>query len=584
MYITMLRGSRCTLWSRYDDLHRVDFSLRCFSDRREDKEEMKFAFASRRSEVLSTRGLISTSNPLASQIGIKILEEGGNAADACVAVAAALNVVEPCSTGIGGDAFALYFDAETKVVSAINGSGRSPARLNKAYLLDKGLVSGDGWKDVHHASTAMVPGACAAWFDLVERHGSLSMKEILKPAIELAERGFPVAEITARVWKQHEALLQRTQARELLTAEGQAPEFASVFRNPGLAKTFRAISKSGRDAFYGEGEIATAMSEAVQSAGGVLEASDIHLHKSTFEDPISTVYRNRFRVYECAPNGQGLAALIALNICERFQNFDSMSAGEQMHIQIEAMRLAFADAAAFIGDSDFENTLNTEALLSKQYASERAALIDLNQATLFEHGNPRHSCDTVYFACVDENGNGCSFINSNYKGFGTGIVPSGWGFSIQNRGCNFYVGHDESHPNFVGPKKRSYHTIIPALVTHADSGNLFSVMGVMGEYMQPQGHLQTMMNLFHNDQIGPQESLDRCRFCIDFQGAGVKLEEGMSGQVVEYLKARGHAVEIVTSWDRKVFGRGQILLAGKDGGVRRAGCDPRSDGLALGQI
>lgn len=287
-----------------------------------------------------------------------------------------------------------------------------------------------------------------------------------------------------------------------------------------------------------------------------------------------------------------MAALIALNICETF-SWESLSPAQRLHVQVEAMRLAFADVNYYVADP--EHSVATAGLLDKEYARQRATLIRMDSASLPEKGRPRLSCDTVYFCAVDRFGNACSFINSNYNGFGTGIVPEGYGFSLQNRGENFYFGNDKSHPNLVGPNKRSYHTIIPAMVTHNDSGRLFAAAGVMGGFMQPQGHLQVLMSMFE-DRLSPQESLDRCRFCIDPFGDALNVEAGVDAEIVEHLKKLGHKVNVVDSWGRKVicwidfwlyshslqlFGRGQVIQV-DDNGVRRAGCDPRSDGISMG--
>lgn len=414
-------------------------------------------FPSRRSPVYSRRGIVATSQPLASAAGIEVLSKGGNAADAAVAAAAALNVTEPTSTGIGGDMFALYFDSQTKQVTALNGSGRASSALTLDRLKREGLLADS--LPPFHPHTITIPGACAGWCDLIEKHGSLSMTEILAPAIRLAEEGFPVAPITAHFWARgaERQLKSALNGREL-TIDGCAPKAGEVFRDPGLARTFKVVAEQGAVGFY-QGPIAESIVTVIKEAGGCVSAEDLASHVSTWENPISVDYRG-LRVYECPPNGQGITALIALNILEGFDlaALDATSP-EKMHLMIEALRLAFADAKWYVSDPAFAK-IPVKELLSKEYAGERRKLINTHHATLdFQRGAPVASSDTVYLSVVDGMGNACSFINSNYMGFGTGIVPKGWGFTLQNRGHNFSL--DPNHPNCLAPRKRPYHTIIP---------------------------------------------------------------------------------------------------------------------------
>lgn len=533
-------------------------------------------FGSRRSPVAGRGGMVAASQPLAVAAGLELLRRGGNAADAAVATAAALNVTEPTSTGIGGDCFALYFDAATKKISALNGSGRAPAALTLDLLKRQGF----GELPPYHAHTVTVPGAAAGWFDLIETHGSLPLADILAPAIRLAEDGFPVAPITSYFWGRGAAnqLSKAPNGREL-TVEGRAPRAGEIFRNPGLARTLRALAEGGKAAFY-QGEVAQAIVGVLKEAGGTLSAQDLAEHTSTWDAPISTTYRG-FRVWECPPNGQGLAALLALNILEEFdlKALEPLSV-ERFHLMIEAMRLAFADTRWFVADPA-TNPAPLDALLSKDYATKRRALIDRKHASLdLQHGTPTSSSDTVYFSVVDGDGNACSFINSNYYGFGTGIVPKGWGFTLQNRGFGFSL--DSMHPNALAPCKRPYHTIIPALITNEDDGSLIACFGVMGGFMQPQGHLQVAVGLI-DDQLDPQSALDRPRFCIEDGTAGgaVAIEDGVPAVTLAGLETLGHAVKPVAGMERAVFGRGQVILRERATGVLWGGSDPRADGLAM---
>ncbi|HEU0295036.1 MAG TPA: gamma-glutamyltransferase family protein [Anaerolineales bacterium] len=557
------------------------------------------SFNSRRSSVYGKGGMVATSQPLATAAGLEILSGGGNAADAAVAAGAALNVTEPTSTGIGGDMFALYYAADTKRVTALNGSGRAPASLTLERLKKDGFSTE---LSPFHAHTVTVPGACAGWFDLVERHGSLTMAEILAPAIRLAEQGFPVAPITARSWQRGaERQLKSARNGQELTIDGRGPNAGEIFRNSGLARTFKSIAEGGKSAYY-EGAIADSIVSVIEEAGGCMSADDLASHVSTWEEPISVDYRG-YRVYECPPNGQGITALIALNILEGFDlaSLPPLSV-ERMHLMIEAMRLAFVDSRWYVADPEFSN-IPVKELLSKEYANERRKLIDRQRATLDpKSGTPVSSSDTVYLSVVDKFGNACSFINSNYWGFGTGIVPKGWGFTLQNRGYNFRL--DPEHPNCLAPRKRPYHTIIPAMVTRApeahrdysersrrDSGGavethveekLYASYGVMGGFMQPQGHVQVLSALVDNG-LDPQAALDLPRFCIDVEESGgeVAIEEGMPTETVTGLQKLGNPTYPVSGYERALFGRGQVILRDAESSVLCAGSDPRADGCAM---
>ena len=534
------------------------------------------SFHSRRSPVYSRTGIVATSQPLASAAGLEVLAQGGNAADAAVAAGAALNVTEPTSTGIGGDMFALYYSAETKQVSALNGSGRAPAALTLNRLKEEGFSLE---LPPFHAHTVTVPGACAGWFDLIERHGSLSMADILAPAIRLASEGFPVAPITSYSWQRGaQNQLKSAPNGHELTIDGRGPIPGEIFRNPNLARTFESVANGGKDAFY-QGRIAEAIVSVIREAGGCMSLDDLATHTSTWEEPVSVTYRG-LRVHECPPNGQGITALIALNILEGFDlsSFGFLST-EHLHLSIESMRLAFADSRWYVADPTFSN-VPIQELLSKRYADERRKLIHRDRATMDpKRGTPVSSSGTIYLSVVDKYGNACSFINSNYWGFGTGIVPKGFGFTLQNRGHNFSL--DPNHPNRLEPRKRPYHTIIPAMVTRED-GSLYASYGVMGGFMQPQGHVQVLSALVDHG-LDPQAALDLPRFCIDVEEAGgrVALEEGIPARVVSELEKMGHPVYPVSGYDRSLFGRGQVILRDAETGALCAGSDPRADGCAM---
>jgi gamma-glutamyltranspeptidase / glutathione hydrolase len=509
-------------------------------------------------------GQVASSQRAATAAGIEILRAGGNAADAAVAVAAALAVTEPTSTGLGGDCFAVTFEAATQKITALNGSGRAPARLS-LDVVGAELLPGS-------PHTVTVPGACAGWCDLLVRHGSLPLATVLAPAIALAEDGFAVGPITAHFWAEGLEIHRGAANLDELTIDGRAPLPGERFRNPGMARTLRAIAAGGADAFY-RGAIGAAIVEVLAASGGVIAADDLAAHTSTWDEPISTTYRD-VRVWECPPNGQGLTALLALSILAGFDLAALDPLGpDRLHLVVEALRLAFADARRYIADPRVAAVPIAE-LLAESYAARRRALIDPRRAAAsVGPGMPLAGNDTVYFCVVDDAGNACSFINSNYMGFGTGIVPRGCGFTLQNRGHCFSL--DPAHPNVLAPKKRPYHTIIPGMLTHP-GGTLWGPFGVMGGFMQPQGHVQVVIGLI-DDGATPQVALDRPRLFVDSAG-GVALEVGISDATAAELGARGHPVAAgVAGFDRALFGRGQVIRRDPGGGTA-AGCDPRCDG------
>lgn len=564
-------------------------------------------FPSRRSQVLTTRGVAASAQPLASAAAVEVLNKGGNAADAAVAAAAALNVTEPCSTGIGGDAFCLYYDAGTKSVRAFNGSGRAPAGMTLEKLRAAGVEGSQIPFLSIHAAT--VPGAPACWVDTIEQLGSgkVALGDVLAPAIRLAEGGYPVHEVVSHAWVRAEgAIRAASPSGGDMLLNGKAPRTGEIMKMPHLGATFRELAEKGKDGFY-RGRVADAIVELVQSKGGFMSLEDLaeHAERGTEEvTPISYTYggagsEDGVTLHECPPNGQGLTALIALGILDALQDsgrippLESMkhNSAAYLHVLIEALRLAFADTMYYVADPAVVHVPVAE-LLSKPYLAERAKLFDPTRAIDVPRGKPASSSDTVYLTVTDEAGNACSFINSNYAGFGTCALPRGCGFTLQNRGSGFYLPRgaaDASHPNALKPGKRPYHTIIPALATRASTGELFVSYGVMGGYMQPQGHVQVLLNLLRG--YGAQASLDAPRFCI---GAGmpdqgsvstsseVFLEEGIEEGELAKLREMGHTADIVRGWERAQFGRGQVIQ--RIGEAWAAGSDPRADGAAVPQV
>ncbi len=546
----------------------------------------QFTFASRRTPVFSREGMVAASQPMAAAAGVQTLAHGGNAADAAIATAAALAVTEPCSTGLGGDAFALYYDAATRSIHGLNGSGRSPAGLTPELLRQKNMTE----LPAFHALTVTVPGACALWCDLQQRFGILTMEQVLHPAVRLARQGFSVGPVTSRLWRNGAAnqLKDKVNAGELLQKNGCAPLHGECRTTPTLADVLETIAQGGKQAFY-QGWPAQRIARAVQDAGGVLSEADLADHGSRAPDwnaPVSTVFRD-LRIYECAPNGQGLAALVALNVLTALEDAYSGPALSlrRMHCAVEALRLGFSAARNHVADPEHHNIPIAE-LLSPAYARELASRITMKRCLPLGLGTPLTSSDTVYFCVVDVWGNACSMVNSNYMGFGTGIVPRGCGFSMQNRGHNFVF--QEGHPNRLGPGKRPFHTIIPAMALDK-SGDLFAAFGVMGGFMQPQGHVQVLEHMLEHG-LDPQATLDVPRFCLtgDLQHPGDKsetglriaLEEGVPQTTADALKNLGHNLVYVTGYERTLFGRGQIIVRDPASGMLCAGSDPRADGLA----
>ncbi|MBK8021657.1 MAG: gamma-glutamyltransferase [Chloroflexi bacterium] len=531
---------------------------------------MSFDFGSRRSMVTARRGMVATSNPLASQAGLAILRAGGGAADAAVAAAAVLNVTEPASTGVGGDMFVLYYDARSGTVSALNGSGRAPKALTADALRSQGMDE----IPIRSPHAITVPGAVAGWIDLLTRFGRMPVSDVLADAIHYAEQGYPVHPVFAAGWRRAETFLKNSPSYGEYLPGGRAPEAGEIVRLANLASTLRGIAEGGVSAFY-EGPVAEAIVRTIQELGGAMTLDDLREHQSTWDDPLRVDYRG-VTVYECPPNGQGIAALQALNVLKAFDlaamPWDSP---ERLHLMVEAMRLAFADARQYVADMAVQPA-PVEWLLSDAYADQRRARIRKDAAMdPPTYGMPFGGSNTVYLTAVDGEGNACSFINSLYTGFGTGIVARGTGVLLQSRGALFSL--EPGHPNELAPAKRPYHTIIPAMATR--DGALYASFGVMGGFMQPQGHVQVITALL-DDGLNPQEALNRPRWCLEegTSSSVLALEEGIPVATMARLADLGHKVRPVSGQGRGVFGDGQIILRDPETGVLLGGSDPRKDG------
>jgi gamma-glutamyltranspeptidase/glutathione hydrolase len=523
-----------------------------------------------RSTVYGTKGAVACEHPSAALAGIRVLDAGGTAADACVAMAACMAVLAPMATGMGGDAFLLFYEAETGSVLGANGSGRAPKAATIEKLRERGITE----MPERGGLTITVPGAVRLWGDAAASLGTLPLARLLEPAWELAENGYPVSEVFARYWEVGEDLLLKNEAASrALLLDRRAPRPGEVFPQPDLAATLSAVAEGGADAFY-NGEIARRMARAAQDAGGYLSEEDLAEHESTWVEPISTDYRG-VRVYEIPPPGQGVAALEMLNILEGFDLGDLDPVGaDRIHLEVEAKKLAFEDLHTKVGDPDFSE-IPTGRLISKEYAETLRERISPDRVS-GRVAEPALGEDTTYLCAVDARGNGCSFINSLYMGFGSGVVAEGTGVCLQNRGNSFRL--DPGHPNALEPGKRPMHTIIPGLATSSDTGALWATFGVMGGPMQPQGHAQLLSNLIDHD-MNPQDAVDHPRH---FHAGDTLLVEGrVPEHEVERLRSKGHNVEVGANYVIPTGGAQLIRLL--ESGVRACGSDPRKDGCALAQ-
>ena len=534
-----------------------------------------------RSVVLARNGIVAASHPRAADVGLDILKSGGNAVDAAIAVNAMLGVVEPMSCGIGGDLFCLYWDSKTQKLHGLNASGRSPYGISRQlfkergirFIPDEGLLS---WS---------VPGCVSGWAALNERFGTTPLAKLLEPAIRTARDGFPVSEIIAGSWRASQTRLRRWEhsADTYLIDGKRAPRFGEMFRNPRLAKSYQLIADQGATAFYG-GAIARAIVKFSQENGGFFTMKDFRDHRADWVAPVSTSYRGH-DVWELPPNGQGIAALQMLNVLEQ-HDLSAMGFGssQYVHLLVEAKKLAFADRARFYADPEF-NALPVQELISKEYADRQNKRIDLSRAaTGVTAGDPQlERGDTVYLTVVDKDRNCCSLIQSIYYGFGSQVTPGKVGFAMQNRGALFSLA--ERHLNRLEPHKRPFHTIIPAMVTKG--GQPWFCFGVMGGDMQPQGHVQVLVNLIDfgmNVQLAGDTS--RVRHVGSAtptgrrsQGAGtIQVESGITPAVVSALEEKGHRVEPV----KGVFGGYQGILIDWENGILHGATESRKDGVAVG--
>ena len=545
-----------------------------------------------RSAVLGSKGMAATSHPLASMVAIDVLKDGGSAVDAAIAANAAIGLMEPTGNGIGGDLFAIVLDPKTKQLYGLNGSGRSPKGQTLAQFKAKiGDVSEiPNWG----SAPVTVPGTVDAWFELHEKFGKLPMADNLKPAIDYANEGFPVTEVVSYYMgiyqNRYEKLFAQGEIEEISNyqstylVDGQYIKEGQIFKNPDLAKTLTAIANNGRDAFY-RGELTKTMDSYFKRIGAPLRYEDFDSHTSTWIEPVSVNYRG-VDVWELPPNGQGIAALQMLNILEGYDiaSMGSNSA-DYLHVSAEAKKLAFEDRARFYSDPDY-NTIDLNYLLSKEYAGERRKLIDMDKAaTTVEHGDPKLiEGDTIYLTVADESGMMVSLIQSNYRGMGSGLVADGLGFIFQNRGAQFSL--TEGHPNVYAPHKRPFHTIIPAFMTKDDQP-LMS-FGLMGGAMQPQGHVQMVVNIIDFD-MGVQQSGDAARYHHKgsteptwqermTDGGVLELESGMTEDTVIELQKRGHKISITSG----PFGGYQAIWRDPETGVYHGASEMRKDGLAIG--
>lgn len=519
-----------------------------------------------RSVVHSPNGMVAASQPLASVAGLRILLAGGNAFDAAVATAAALTVVEPMQTGLGGDMFALVYNQKKKKVEALNGSGRAPKKATSELYLSKGHTTMPA-KGILSITT---PGTVDGWAEILEKHGTMTFAEVLQPAIEYAEKGFPVSEIISGQWKQEEEqLLATKEASETFLIGGRAPREGERFANPRLAETLKAIAAGGRDAFY-KGEIARKIAAYMEENGGLLTYDDLASHTSTWVEPVSVEYKGH-RVYQLPPNGQGVVMLNILNIMEQFDlSAIKHNSSEYAHIIAEATKLALADRDHYICDPEFSQ-IPLDRLLSKEYALERSRLISMDSVIKEAGPGLEMKSDTVYFTVVDKDRNVISFINSVFDGFGSGIVAGDTGFALQNRGFGFSL--EEGHLNQLEPGKRPLHTIIPAMVLKNDQPYLS--YGVMGGDMQTQGQVQVLINLLEYG-MNIQEAGEAPR--LRYLNNGLALESEFPSSVHYALIEKGHKVVSLVD----CFGGFQGILIDPETGMLQGGSDPRKDGCAVG--
>jgi len=524
--------------------------------------------------------MVATSQPLAVQVGLDILKAGGHAVDAAIAVNAMLGLVEPISCGIGGDVFAIVWDAQEGRLAGLNGSGRAPAKLTREAISERGLDR----IPLRGPLSWTVPGCVDGWYALHERYGRLPMRDLLTPTVTYAEAGFPLSPVIAGMWeKATDLLADDPGARETFLPDGHAPKIGERVRSPGLADTLRQLIDGGRDAFY-LGPIAEGIATCAQEVGGLVSREDLAAHEATWVDPVSVDYRG-YDIWELPPNTQGIAALQMLAILRGYDLAKlEPNSVEMLHLLIEAKKLAYADRACFYADPDWADIPVTD-LISEDYAARQRQRIAPECAALeVMHGDPKlRNGDTVYLSIVDQDRNAVSFIQSIYHWFGSGIAPRGLGFVLQNRGHLFSV--DPNHANTLEPGKRPFHTIIPGFVSQ--SGRPVFSFGVMGGDMQPQGHAQVLINML-DFAMDPQAAGDALRFRHDgsatpigdemLDGGTVHLEPGFPEGVVHGLRAKGHRIRI----QDEGFGGYQGIWIDPETGMLHGGTERRTDGCAIG--
>lgn len=519
---------------------------------------------------MTDRGIVATSHYLASQSGARILAQGGSAMDAAIAANAVLGVTEPMMNGMGGDLFLIYWDAKAGKLYGLNASGWAPRGLSVDALAKQGITKMP--RDGIHSVT--VPGAVEGWSQAHQRFGRLPWKDLFTPAIYFAEHGFAVTEIVHGYWATEESKMQKTaEARRVFLPAGKPPELGAWFSNPDVGKALRLVADQGRDAFY-KGEIAHAMVQTSTALGGTLQLDDLAQFSAEWVEPISVDYRG-WKIYELPPNVQGMAALEMLNIMGTFQPDAAGPQGTvELHKKIEAMKLAYADLYRYNADPRFAK-VPVQSLLSKSYAAQRAALIDPNKANCDPGAGKPSTSDTTYLAVVDKEGNIASLIQSNYSSFGSGVAVNGMGFVLQNRGALFTL--DTNHPNVLQPRKRPFHTIIPAFM---ERGDVHIGFGIMGGANQPLAHAQFVSNLVDYG-MNVQGALEAPRFTVagNAVSCDIVIESRVKPDVLQALRDKGHKLDVHKEYTA-LMGRGQAVVHNTKTGLNSAGSDPRADGMA----
>jgi gamma-glutamyltranspeptidase/glutathione hydrolase len=523
--------------------------------------------------VITRYGIVATEHPIASQIGATILSEGGNAVDAAIAANAAVGVFAPMANGIGGDLFAIVYEAKTGKLYGLNASGWSPAGLTPEFLKSKGIT----YMPTNGIHSVTVPGAVDGWDKLNRRFGHKKLSILLAPAVRYADEGFPVTEIFSSYWIASERKLRRdTNAAKTFLLNGRAPRTGEIFRNPELAWSLKQIAAHGRNAFY-EGPIAKRILDCSQAHGGAMTAEDLSKFSSQWVEPISTTYHDS-TVYELPPNGQGIGALLMLNLMEKFSLAGPVNS-TTYHTMIEAKKLAYADVLQYVCDPKF-NRIPVTNLLSKDYASERAKLIDPENANCNVPAGtpPPIGTDTTYLCVVDSEGNMVSYIQSNYNSFGSGVVPAGAGFALQNRGGLFTL--NPASPNVLTGRKRPLHTIIPAFMT---KGQVRIAFGIMGGWNQSQAHAQFVSDIVDH-KMNIQAALEAPRFTKQtFSGCDVDIENRVPASIREELVAKGHQLKVRGAFSDEVGG-GQAVMRDFSTGINYGASDPRKDGAAIPEL